>query len=89
MAMTYGVTAGISQNVGDSSEYVFVTGTSGNIVKHFKKYRRIETVTETLPGTFAHPVMSPASAGGFRKELRCSNTDFARLSVTAVTFGTI
>ncbi|NBT36249.1 MAG: hypothetical protein EBT03_12080 [Betaproteobacteria bacterium] len=89
MAMTYGVTAGVSQNVGDNSEYVFVTGTSGNIVKHFKKYRRIETVTETLPDTFAHPVMSPPSAGGFRKELRCSNTDFARLSVTAITFGTI
>jgi len=46
-------------------------------------------VTETLPDSFATPVMSPASAGGFRKELRLSNTDFARLSVTAVTFGTI
>ena len=89
MAMTYGVTAGISQNVGNSSEYVFVTGTSGSVVKHFKKFRRIETVTETLPDTFAHPVMSPPSAGGIRKELRCSNTDFARLSTTAVTFGQI
>ena len=89
MAMTYGVTAGVSQSVNDTSDYLFVTGTSGNIVKHFKKFRRIETVTETLPDSFATPVMSPASAGGFRKELRLSNTDFARLSTTAVTFGTI
>lgn len=87
--MTYGVTAGISQNVNNSDQYVFVTGVSGSVVKHFKKYRRIETVTETLPDTFAHPVMSPCSAGGYRKELRCSNTDFARLTITAVTFGTI
>lgn len=89
MAMTYGVTAGISQNINNSDEYVFVTGTSGNIVKHFKKFRRIETVTETLPETFATPVMSPPSAGGFRKELRLSNTDFARLTTTAVTFSAI
>jgi len=89
MAMTYGVTAGVSQSINDTSDYLFVTGTTGNIVKHFKKFRRIETVTETLPGSFETPVMSPASAGGFRKELRLSNTDFARLSVTAVTFGTI
>ena len=87
--MTYGVTAGVSQSVNDTSDYLFVAGTSGNIVKHFKKFRRIETVTETLPDSFATPVMSPASAGGFRKELRLSNTDFARLSTTAVTFGTI
>lgn len=89
MAMTYGVTAGVSQSVNDTSDYVFVTGTSGSIVRHFKKFRRIETVTETLPDTFATPAMIPASAGGFRKELRLSNTDFARLSTTAVTFGTI
>ena len=89
MAMTYGVTAGISQNINNNDEYVFVTGTTGNVVKHFKKFRRIETVTETLPDTFALPAMSPASAGGFRKELRLSNTDFARLTVTAVTFSAI
>jgi hypothetical protein len=89
MAMTYGVTAGISQNINNNDEYVFVTGTSGNIVKHFKKFRRIEIVTETLPATFATPVMSPPSAGGFRKELRLSNTDFARLTTTAVTFSVI
>lgn len=89
MAMTYGVTAGISQNINNNDEYVFVTGTTGAVVKHFKKFRRIETVTETLPDTFALPVMSPASASGFRKELRLSNTDFARLTVTAVTFSTI
>lgn len=89
MAMTYGVTAGVSQSINDTSDYLFVTGTSGAVVKHFKKFRRIETVTETLPDTFATPVMSPASASGFRKELRLSNTDFARLSTTAVTFGTI
>lgn len=87
--MTYGVTAGVSQSINDTSDYLFVTGTSGAVVKHFKKFRRIETVTETLPDTFATPVMSPASASGFRKELRLSNTDFARLSTTAVTFGTI
>ena len=89
MAMTYGVTAGISQNINNNDEYVFVTGTTGNVIKHFKKFRRIETVTETLPDTFATPVMSPASAGGFRKELRLSNTDFARLTTTAVTFSVI
>ena len=87
MAMTYGVTAGVSQNIADSSEYFFVTGTSGNIVKHFKKYRRIETVTETLPDTLTLPTVSGATA--FRTELRCSNTDFARLSITAVSFSTI
>ena len=89
MAMTYGVTAGISQNANNTDDYLFVTGADGTVVKHFKKYRRIETVTETLPDSFATPVMSPASASGFRKELRLSNTDFARLSTTAVTFGTI
>lgn len=89
MAMTYGVTAGISQNVSNSDDYLFVTGSDGAVVKHFKKYRRIETVTETLPDSFTTPVMSPPSAGGFRKELRLSITDFARLSVTAVTFSTI
>lgn len=89
MAMTYGVTAGIQQNINNSDEYVFVTGTSGNVVKHFKKFRRIETVTETLPASFATPVMSPPSAGGFRKELRLSNTDFARLTTTSVTFSAI
>jgi hypothetical protein len=87
MAMTYGVTAGISQNINNSDEYVFVTGTSGSIVKHFKKYRRIETVTETLPNSFSLPTVSGATA--FRTELRCSNTDFARLTNTAVTFSAI
>ena len=89
MAMTYGVTAGISQNINNNDEYVFVTGTTGHVVKHFKKFRRIETVTETVPDTFALPLMSPPSAGGFRKELRLSNTDFARLTTTAVTFSVI
>ena len=87
MAMTYGVTAGISQNISNADEYVFITGTDGQIVKHIKKYRRIETVTETLPASFAFPSVSGASA--FRQELRLSNTDFARLSNTAVTFSTI
>ena len=41
MAMTYGVTAGISQNISNADEYVFITGTDGQIVKHIKKYRRI------------------------------------------------
>jgi len=87
MAMTYGVTAGISQNIGNTDEYVYITGTDGTVVKHFKKYKRIETVTETLPDTFTHP--SVATAGTFRRELRLSNTDFARLTTTAVTFSTI
>ena len=87
MAMTYGVTAGISQNVSNTDEYVYITGTDGTVVKHFKKYKRIETVTETLPNTFAFPAVS--TAGTFRQELRLSNTDFARLSNTAVTFSTI
>jgi hypothetical protein len=87
MAMTYGVTAGISQNVSNTDEYVYVTGTDGTVVKHFKKYKRIETVTETLPNTFTHPSVSGATA--FRVELRLSNTDFAKLTTTAVTFSTI
>jgi hypothetical protein len=87
MAMTYGVTAGISQNVNNTDDYLFVTGEDGTVVKHFKKYRRIETVTETLPDSFTLPTVSGPTA--FRKELRCSNTDFARLSTTAVTFSTI
>ena len=87
MAMTYGVTAGISQNISNTDDYVYITGTDGTVVKHFKKYRRIETVTETLPDSFAFP--SVASAGTFRQELRISNTDFARLTNTAVTFTTI
>jgi len=87
MAMTYGVTAGISQNISNTDEYVYITGTDGTVVKHFKKYKRIETVTETLPATFAFPAV--ATAGTFRQELRLSNTDFARLSNTAVTFSTI
>ena len=87
MAMTYGVTAGISQNVSNTDEYVYVTGTDGTVVKHFKKYKRIETVTETLPNSFAFPAVS--TAGTFRQELRLSNTDFARLTNTAVTFSTI
>ena len=87
MAMTYGVTAGISQNINNTDEYVYVTGTSGFVVKHFKKYKRIETVTETLPDSFVHPTVSGVTQ--FRVELRLSNTDFARLSTTAVTFSTI
>jgi hypothetical protein len=87
MAMTYGVTAGISQNISNTDEYVYITGTDGAVVKHFKKYKRIETVTETLPDTFTHPIV--ATAGTFRRELRLSNTDFARLTTTAVTFSTI
>ena len=87
MAMTYGVTAGISQNVSNTDDYVYITGTDGSVVKHFKKYRRIETVTETLPDTFAFPGVSGPTA--FRQELRLSNTDFARLSNTSVTFSTI
>lgn len=87
MAMTYGVAAGISQNISNADEYVFITGTDGTIVKHIKKYKRIETVTETLPASFAFPAVS--SAGSFRQELRLSNTDFARLTNTAVTFSTI
>jgi hypothetical protein len=87
MAMTYGVTAGISQNVSNTDDYVYITGTDGTVVKHFKKYRRIETVTETLPDTFAFPGVSGTTA--FRQELRLSNTDFARLSNTSVTFSTI
>ena len=87
MAMTYGVTAGISQNVSNTDEYVYITGTDGTVVKHFKKYKRIETVTETLPASFAFPAV--ATAGTFRQELRLSNTDFARLTNTAVTFSTI
>lgn len=85
--MTYGVTAGISQNVNNTEDYLFVTGADGTIVKHFKKYKRVETVTETLPNSFALPTVSGATA--FRTELRCSNTDFARLTTTAVTFSTI
>lgn len=87
MAMTYGVTAGISQNINNTDDYVFVTGEDGTIVKHFKKYRRIETVTETLPDSLTLPTVSGATA--FRKELRCSNTDFARLTTTQVSFSTI
>jgi len=87
MAMTYGVTAGISQNVSNTDEYVYITGTDGTVVKHFKKYKRIETVTETLPDSFAFPAV--ATSGTFRQELRLSNTDFARLTNTAVTFSTI
>jgi hypothetical protein len=87
MAMTYGVTAGISQNINNNEEYVFITGTDGTVVKHIKKYKRIETVTETLPDTFAFPAVSGPTA--FRQELRLSNTDFARLTNTAVTFSTI
>ena len=85
--MTYGVTAGITQNVSNTDEYVYVTGSGGTVVKHFKKYKRVETVTETLPDTFTHPTVSGATA--FRQELRLSNTDFARLTTTAVTFSTI
>jgi len=87
MAMTYGVTAGISQNISNTDDYVYITGADGTVVKHFKKYRRIETVTETLPDTFAFPAV--ATAGTFRQELRLSNTDFARLTNTSVTFSTI
>ena len=87
MAMTYGVTAGISQNISNTDEYVYITGSDGTVVKHFKKYKRIETVTETLPDSFAFPAVS--TAGSFRQELRLSNTDFARLTNTAVTFSTI
>ena len=87
MAMTYGVTAGISQNVSNTDEYVYITGSGGTVVKHFKKYKRIETVTETLPDSFAFPGVSGTTA--FRQELRLSNTDFARLTNTAVTFSTI
>jgi hypothetical protein len=87
MAMTYGVTAGISENRNYTSEYVYITGTDGTIVKHFKKYKRIEIVTETLPSSFTHPTVSGPTA--FRQELRLSNTDFARLTTTAVTFSTI
>lgn len=87
MAMTYGVSGSISQNVNNTDDYVFVTGADGTVVKHFKKYRRIETVTETLPDSFALPSVSGPTA--FRTELRCSNTDFARLTTTAVTFSTI
>jgi len=87
MPMTYGVTAGISQNISNTDEYVYITGTDGSVVKHFKKYKRIETVTETLPDSFTHPSVSGPTA--FRQELRLSNTDFARLTTTAVTFSTI
>jgi hypothetical protein len=87
MAMTYGVTAGISKNISNTDEYVYITGSDGTVVKHFKKYKRVETVTETLPNSFVHPTV--ASAGNFRQELRLSNTDFARLTTTAVTFSTI
>ena len=87
MAMTYGVTAGISQNISNTDEYVYITGADGTVVKHFRKYKRIETVTETLPDSFSHPTV--ASAPSFRQELRLSNTDFARLTNTAVTFSTI
>ena len=87
MAMTYGVTAGISQNTSSTDEYVFITGANGTVAKHFKKYKRSETVTETLPDTFSHPTVSGAAA--FRQELRLSNTDFARLTSTAVTFASI
>ena len=87
MAMTYGVTAGISHNVSNTDEYVYITGSSGTVVKHFKKYKRIETVTETLPDSFVFPGVSGTTA--FRQELRLSNTDFARLTNTAVTFSTI
>ena len=87
MAMTYGLTAGISQNVSNADEYLYVTGADGTVIKHFKKYKRIETVTETLPASFAFPSVSGASA--FRQELRLSNTDFARLTNTAVTFSAI
>ena len=89
MAMTYGVTDAISINDNNAQDYLFVTGTNGTVVKHFKKFRRIEKVTETLPASFEIPTMTPPSAGGFRKELRLSPTDFARLTTTAVTFGQI
>lgn len=87
MAMTYGVAGGISQNINNTDDYVFVTGADGTVVKHYKKYRRIETVTETLPDTLALPTVSGATA--FRTELRLSNTDFARLSTTQVSYSTI
>jgi hypothetical protein len=40
-----------------------------------------------LPDSFAHPTVSGATA--FRQELRLSNTDFARLTTTAVSFSLI
>lgn len=87
MAMTYGVSGGVSQNINNTDDYVFVTGADGTVVKHFKKYRRIETVTETLPDSLSLPTVSGSTA--FRTELRCSNTDFARLTTTQVSFSTI
>lgn len=87
MAMTYGVAGGISQNVTNTDEYVFITGTDGTVVKHFKKYKRVETATETLPASFALPTVSGATA--FKTSLRLSATDFAKLTTTSVTFSTI
>lgn len=87
MAMTYGISTGINQNANNTDEYVFVQGTNGQVVKHYKKHRRVETVTESLPDSASLPTVNGPST--FRKELRMSNTDFARLSVTAVTFAPI
>jgi hypothetical protein len=87
MAMTYGVPVGVSQNTNNTDEYVFITGTDGAIVKHIKKYRRLEVVTETLPESATHPEVTGQSV--FRQELRLSNTDFARLTTTSVTFAAI
>ena len=84
MAMTYGVSGGISRSINNSDDYVFVTGSDGTVVKHYKKYKRVETVTETLPNSLTLPTVSGATA--FRTELRLSNTDFARLSTTAISF---
>ena len=87
MAMSYG-SSSISKTNNDNNEYLFVQGASGNVVKAFKKYKRSEVTTETLPDSLSLPSLA-STVTFLRYELRLSNTDFARELTTVVSYGTV
>ena len=88
MALSYGVSGGVSITRNTTNEFVMPQGTSGSVVTCIKKYSRTETTTETLPDSITLPSLSSVPTWT-RFELRLSNTDFARQTITAVTYGTI
>lgn len=88
MPLSYGVSGGLSITRNTTNEYVMPQGTSGSVVTCIKKFSRTETTTETLPDIINLADLSTVPTWT-RFELRLSNTDFARQTITSVTYGTI
>ena len=92
-AIEYGAGAAANQSVQrtETVEMLDVVDKNGVVTCQPVKYRRIETVTETVDQTLPSLFVGTTAGTGtvtIGAEVSFSNTDFERLTITTVTFAT-